>query len=211
MSSHDVLSAKGEGSRRARVFISCGQSKHSSEIETARNIARRLGDMGFLPYIAVEEQSLRGLTENIYRQLSESEYLVFVDFKREKLVPRDQEQGIIDAKGLQNRGSLFSHQELAIASFLGIELLAFQEKGVKPDDGIIRFLQANAIPFSDRELLPSVVADQVRQRGWNPTHGMNLLLNAKPDNRWMRLYREQRSFAASSMSESGTYIATKRP
>jgi len=48
----------------------------------------------------------------------------------------------------------FSHQELAIASYLDIEVLAFQESGVKPLDGILGFLQANAIPFTDRAELP---------------------------------------------------------
>src|SRR6266571_4187938 len=94
---------------RARVFISCGQSKHSDEVETARKIARRLQELGFDPYIAVEEQTLRGLKENIFSQIENSEYFVFVDFKREQLVSNDPPM---------HRGSLFSHQELALASFL---------------------------------------------------------------------------------------------
>jgi hypothetical protein len=74
--------------RRARVFISCGQTKDSDELETAQKIRDRLQELGFDPYIAVEEQTLSGLKENIFRQLQTAEYFVFVDFKRERLLPR---------------------------------------------------------------------------------------------------------------------------
>src|SRR6266566_4900583 len=140
---------------RARVFISCGQSKHSDEVETAQKISRRLQELGFDPYIAVEEQTLRGLKENIFSQIENSEYFVFVDFKREQLVSNDPPM---------HRGSLFSHQELALASFLDIPVLAFQETRVRPSDGILRFLQANCIPFTDRHLLANVIADAVQER-----------------------------------------------
>jgi hypothetical protein len=141
---------------RARVFISCGQSKQSDEVEVAHRISERLEAEGFAPYVAVEEQTLVGLTENIFGRLRNSEYFVFVDFMRERLGTTE-----------WHRGSLFSHQELAIAAFLNIDaIIAFQEKGVKTDDGMLRFLQANAEPFTDRYHLPSVVADFVRKRGW---------------------------------------------
>jgi hypothetical protein len=150
---------KGQVSEpRARVFISCGQAKESDEVQVASRIASRLEELGFDPYIAVQEQTLRGIKENIFGQLSNSEYFIFVDFKRDRLGSKEPPL---------HRGSLFSHQELAVASYLDISVLALQESGVKQDDGILRFLQANAIPFTDRHLLPNVIADQVRQRGWN--------------------------------------------
>lgn len=142
---------------RAKVFISCGQRRDSDEINTAHRIAERLREMGYDPYIAVEEQTLRGLKENLFSQLSTSEYMVFVDFKREQL-----------DSGPTHRGSLFCHQELAIASFLDIPLVAFQEIGVKKDDGILKFLQGNCILFGDRHTLPSVIADTITQRRWSP-------------------------------------------
>jgi len=154
-------------SRRARVFISCGQTKDSDELETAQKIRDRLQELGFEPYIAVEEQTLSGLKENLFPRLRDYEYFVFVDFKREKLVPRGK-TGLVWSPKLQHRGSLFSHQELALASFLDLPLLAFREKGVKEDDGILRFLQANATPFTDRNLLPSVIAAEVQRRRWSP-------------------------------------------
>jgi hypothetical protein len=157
---------------RARVFISCGQTKYSTELETAEKIRGRLQDLGFDSYIAVEEQTLRGLKENIFRQLETSEYFVFVDFKREQLT-------LVTGTGSgepTHRGSLFSHQELAVASYLDIPLLASQEKGVRKDDGILRFLQANAIEFTDRNLLPNVIADEVQRRKWNATARKELVL-----------------------------------
>lgn len=155
---------------RARVFISCGQSKETDEEQIAHRISERLIALGFDPYVAVEEQTLRGLTENIFEQLRKSEYFVFVDFKRELL------------SGTRvHRGSLFSHQELAIASFLDINtIVAFQETGVKTDDGMLRFLQMNAVQFTDRHTLPNVVADTIHQRGWEPNWRNELVLEREP-------------------------------
>ncbi len=163
--------------RRARVFISCGQTKHSAELETAHKIRERLYGLGFDPYIAVEEQTLSGLKENIFRHLRDAEYFVFVDFKREELIPRGYgKMRLLLSHELQHRGSLFSHQELALASYLDLPLLAFQENGVKTDDGVLRFLQANATTFTDRDLLPNVIADEVQRRGWNPRSQRELVL-----------------------------------
>jgi hypothetical protein len=165
---------------RSRVFISCGQQKGTDEVEIAQEIAQKLEKEGFEPYIAVEEQTLKGLKENIFRILSESEYLIFIDFKRERLYRENNDTGKhresffsrFKRKRLdtgKHRGSLFSHQELAIATFLDIEALLFREKDVKGDDGILKFIQANAIEFSDRDLLPDKVIAKIKERRWDST------------------------------------------
>jgi len=152
---------------RARVFISCGQSKSSDEVSIASQIKDRLYGLGYDPYVAVQEQTLRGLKENIFEQLGKSEYFVFVDFKRDLLV---------ESSGI-HRGSLFSHQELAIASYLDIPVLAFQESGVKTDDGILRFIQANPLEFRDRHTLANVIADKISQSTiWDPRWRNELVL-----------------------------------
>lgn len=156
---------------KAKVFISCGQNRNSNEVEIAHRIAERLITLGFDYYIAVEEQSLRGLKENIFAQLESSEYFVFIDFKRERIFTR-----LFDLAQQKHRGSLFTHQELSIASYLDLPLLAFQEKGVQREDGIMRFLQGNSIEFSDRHLLPSVIADEVQRREWKPNWKNELVL-----------------------------------
>jgi hypothetical protein len=47
--------------RRATVFISCGQAKGTDEEATASAVASRLRELGFDAYIAVQEQTLRGI------------------------------------------------------------------------------------------------------------------------------------------------------
>jgi len=157
---------------RARVFISCGQSKETEELTIANQIAEKLDEMGFEPYVAVGEQSLKGVKDNIFKRLENSEYFLFIDFKRERLFKED--DNFVDTGA--HRGSIFSHQELAIATFKDYEVLAFQEEGVKKDDGILRFIQANCIPFSDRKGLPAIVADRVRERKWDSNWRNELLI-----------------------------------
>lgn len=152
---------------RAKVFISCGQKRGSNEVEVAHRIVERISKLGYDPYIAVEEQTLRGVNENIFGQLETSEYFIFIDFKREPIITNDEQIC---------RGSLFCHQELALASYLGIPIVAFQEKGVKQEDGLMDFLQGNSIPFTDRHLLPNVIADTIQQRGWDPNWKNQLYL-----------------------------------
>jgi hypothetical protein len=130
----------------ARVFISCGQRKGTDEVQVARDIEAEFRKLGFDPYVAVEEQTLRGITENIFRQIETSEYFVFIDFKREHIPDRN-----------ACRGSLFSHQELALATYLGLPIIAFREKGVIPEDGIMGVLQGNSYDFTDRHFLKDVV------------------------------------------------------
>ena len=172
---------------RARVFISCGQRKNidylttitkenlnlmTPEFEIAQQISHELTELGFEPYVALEQQRLQGVKEAIFEKLRNSEYFLFIDFKREGLF----KEGQLNLESGECRGSPFSHQELAIATFQGLEVLAFQETGVKKDDGILKFIQANCIPFSDRKKLPSIVASEV-QKKWKPKWRNELTLN----------------------------------
>jgi len=156
---------------RAKVFISCGQMRGSGEEETAQKIGERLYQLGYDPYIAVAEQTLKGIKENIFTQLETSEYFIFIDFKREK---------IMDKQDNVHRGSLFSHQELALASYLDLPLIAFQESGVKKEDGIMRFLQGNSIEFTDHHLLPDTIAGMLQKNGWGPHWKNQLQLERDP-------------------------------
>src|SRR5215469_2191321 len=152
----------------ARVFISCGQNTRTDEERIAREIGLRLQELGYYPYIAIQEQTLRGLKDNIFEKLRESEYFVFIDFKREEL----------DRKSPpEHRGSLFSHQELSIAAYLDKPSLILQESGIRVRDGILFCLQANIeSPFTDRSYLPHIIADKVQRRGWSPNWRNDLIL-----------------------------------
>jgi hypothetical protein len=154
----------------ARIFISCGQCKDTDEVQVAKDIEAEFRKLGFDPYVAVEEQTLRGITENIFRQIETSEYFVFIDFKREHVPDMN-----------ACRGSLFSHQELALAAYLGLPIIAFRERGVIPEDGLMGVLQGNSYPFTDRHFLKDVVIKKAAELGWIPERQNELLLNRKED------------------------------
>ena len=138
---------------KARVFISCGQATEP-ERQAADAIAEELRQRGFDPYVAVQERSLRGLKENLFARLADSEYFLFVDFKREQLEGSS-----------EYRGSLFSHQELAIASYLDLQFTGFRQEGVKLE-GVLRFLQGNCVTFKSPNELPSLVRQEMQKLGW---------------------------------------------
>jgi hypothetical protein len=155
---------------KTRIFISCGQRKYTDEAELALKIAEQLKD-DFDPYVAVVEQSVRGLRENIFNQLRTSEYFLFIDFKREEVLGSGQSISPNGIKGQERiyRGSLFTHQELAIASYLDLETLAFHEKGIAEADGMRGIMQLNSELFSNRQDLPDKVVARVREKwtaGW---------------------------------------------
>jgi hypothetical protein len=153
---------------KARIFVSCGQNRESAELEFAGRIAQLLENLGFDPYIALSEQTLRGVKENIFARLSESEYFLFIDFCRE-LLPNN-----------FHRGSVFCHQELAIAAYLNKEVIAFQEQGISRLEGIMSFLQANSIEFNNRETLISRIEHEVKSR-WNNTWRNELQIQRDPN------------------------------
>lgn len=168
---------------KARVFISCGQQKGTSEIRLAELIAARIQDNGFEPYIATAQQSLRGLKENIFQKLSQSEYIIFIDLKRERLYTLS--KGKYKDTG-KYRGSLFSNQELALATFLeDIKCLAFQEKGVKSDDGILKFIQANCCGFTKRkdlsDLVDSMLSAKLKSGEWSNNWRNELVIERDKD------------------------------
>ena len=59
---------------QARVFISCGQRPEARETEVAAAVATALANEGFSPYVAVRQQTLQGLKENIFEKIEEAEY-----------------------------------------------------------------------------------------------------------------------------------------
>jgi len=155
---------------KARVFVSCGQNKDSNEPQIADGVAKVLDELGFDPYVAVRERTLRGVIQNIFSRLAESEYFILIDFKRELLASSD-----------EYRGSPFCHQELALATYLEKRVLVFQEQGVRKFDGIIQFLQANAITFRNRADVPLLVRTAVLEENWNANWRDELTLSRLSD------------------------------
>lgn len=151
---------------RAKVFLSCGQ-RTGFERKISNEIAIKLEELGFEPYIAIKQQSLSSLRENIYRQLETSDYYLFIDFAREELHDSDDD---INPTNLENnkkckyRGSLFAHQELAIASFLDLPILAFQEEGIKKLDGLMSALQVNSVSFKKDDQLCKFFISKINEK-----------------------------------------------
>ncbi|MFZ0892651.1 MAG: hypothetical protein WB782_07055 [Thermoplasmata archaeon] len=100
-------------SDKARVFISCGQGSEK-EREIASKTRIGLERNGFAVYVGVETHSSNGLNENIFRYLETSEYVVFIEFPKDRADFHE---------------SIFSHQELAIASYVKADLLPFLPEG----------------------------------------------------------------------------------
>jgi hypothetical protein len=149
----------------ARVFISCGQRE--GERDVAQAVAGWLTGKGFQPYVALEAQSIQDVNTSIIGELRRSDYYIFIDFRRDPLSGADEGQF---------RGSLFSHQELAIAYTMGFEYaLFFREKGVKLE-GMCAYIASNATPFEERSSLPELIADAVELRGWSKEYSRNLIV-----------------------------------
>jgi hypothetical protein len=143
--------------QKAKIFISCGQ-KTNSERNIAHKIEAKLISLGFDTYLAIEQHTLRGLKENIFKHLTDSEYYLFVDFRREQVNTSN-----------KFRGSLYTNQELAIASYLEKEVITFQQKGILHIDGMLSSLQLNPIEFNNKEKhnLPGLIEQQIKTSGWS--------------------------------------------
>lgn len=178
-----------EPARKAKLFLSCGQNSSFGEPEWAKQVESKLTELGFEVFYAVEERNGRSLTENIFAELREADYYLFIDFKREELVQRRQRSKSNAALGKPPklfRGSLFSHQEFAIACFQGLEILAFREVGVEPLTGVIGVVMANSISFQHRAELPNKVYEEVlrklKENEWSKTSQNRLQITAAQDN-----------------------------
>lgn len=123
--------------RNARVFISCGQ-RDEREKSVGEAVRKYFKALDFDPYFAERVHSPEALTEHIFSNLRESEYFIFIDFRRDKLCR---------SKG-KYRGSLFVNQEIAIAAFLKIPTLGFYERGTIRE-GILNCQIFNPFPFTD--------------------------------------------------------------
>ena len=157
--------------RNARVFISCGQ-RDKREINIGKAVWEYFKNRDFEAYFAERVHSPEGLTEHIFSNLKESEYFVFIDFKRERL----------SKSKCKHRGSLFVSQEIAIATFLKISGLGFCENGIKRE-GILNYQIMNAFPFAkDSEIIAKL---QEETKDWDKTsvNELNIIYNAAHDSK----------------------------
>lgn len=158
---------------RSKVFISSGQRKE--ELRVAKQIGKMLRSRGFKFFIAKDVQSIPEINSGIIRELKDSDCYLFVNFCREKL-----------ANG-KFRGSLFSHQEFAIAYALKFEdkILVVNQKGVERE-GLLRYFGCNSVEFSGYRDCVAVVRRALKRTNWSPDYSRRLQAGKTHVSRGMR-------------------------
>ncbi|MCK4391783.1 hypothetical protein KAX17_02655 [Candidatus Bipolaricaulota bacterium] len=152
----------------ATVFLSCGQRE--GEKLLAHKIQTMIeSDLKFER--CYNADSVQGFDDvmSITERLAESDYFLFIDFKREGPIPV----------------SVFTHQEFALARAWGIEnMLAFIEEGLDPrENGMLAYVLAHPTKFK-REELVAMVKRQIKAKGWRDDYSRSLVatkLDAKDD------------------------------
>jgi hypothetical protein len=148
-----------------KIFVSCGQASEE-ERDAAAELKKWLRDQGFHPYVAIQAQSIQDVNTAIISELKASDYYIFIDFPREHLHN--------NPDGLQ-RGSLFTHQELAIAYILGFEKVLFLRYKNNKLEGLLRYMASNAIIFSTPKEAIEKVKSSIIERRWNPDYTRHLI------------------------------------
>lgn len=141
----------------AVVFLSCGQ--RPGERELAREIQQMI-EREFRPMKCYNADSRQGFEDmmSITEHLARADYYIFIDFKRDDVVPI----------------SVFTHQEFALARGWQItEMLAFQEKGLR-SYGMLSYVLAHPTEF-ERHTLVAQVRTEIARKGWNANYSRNLL------------------------------------
>jgi hypothetical protein len=157
----------------AKVFISCGQAT-SSERAAAAEIEKWFSDRGFEPYVAIQAQSLADVNSGIIDKLKAADYYVFVDFRRERLIPT---VGFINPlRSYPYRGSLFTNQELAAVFILQFEKAIFLRQDGVEVNGLMRYMGSNATIFRNTQEIAALVAEHATNRSWQPTYTRHLEL-----------------------------------
>jgi hypothetical protein len=144
---------------KSRVFVSCGQRPREQDV--ARALCIVLDRRGFEAYLAINAQTILEINSGIIGELKNSDCYLFVNFCRE---PINQE----------HRGSLFSHQELAIAYALGFErILVVNQRGVL-SEGMLHYIGINTECFEGFDDCCAVVERALDRSGWTPDYSRRL-------------------------------------
>jgi hypothetical protein len=178
-----------------RVFISCGQAT-DEERTAARSIAELLQAEGFAPYVATQVQTILDLNGEVILELKKSDYYLFINFRREPL-----------GRG-EFRGSLFAHQELAIAYSLGFDKMLFLNQAGVRSEGMLRYIISNVPEFKTCADVQNAVKRAVRSAGWVPSYSRNLFVHGI---RWGPVVRYRDHTGESPVSVLYADIVNGRP
>lgn len=150
----------------SKIFLSCGQ--HGNELTIARKIKSELVRRGFEVHVALDVQSIPEINSGIIGELKNSDFYLFINFCRESIGK--------DKRGqVEYRGSLFSHQEFAIAYALGFDdkILVVNQKGAKKE-GLLKYFGCNTEEFSDPDDCVVVVQHALNRANWQSDYSRRL-------------------------------------
>jgi hypothetical protein len=137
------------------VFLSCGQNDRELQIADKVRQILEAPPFGLNLFVARATNTLYSLNDDVLTRLAYADYFLFVNFHRK-------------VDGFP--GSLYSHQELAMALALGHRRLLVYSEVDAPNLGIIQFMVQNRPNFStDEELLGLIEADVEREQ-WRPDY-----------------------------------------
>jgi hypothetical protein len=124
-----------------------------------------LRGLGFDPYVAAQVQSILDLNGEIIGELKRSDFFLFIDFRREEV------------EADQWRGSLFTHQEAAIAYSLGFQKMLFlRQRGVR-SEGMLAYIVSNVPCFDRHADVVQSARQAIFQAGWVPAYSRNLIVS----------------------------------
>jgi hypothetical protein len=123
-----------------------------------------LRSKGFSPYVATQIQTLLDLNGEILQELKQADFFFLINFRREQLVDSD-----------ECRGSLFAHQEFAIAYALGFEkMLLLSQTGVRCE-GMLAFIVSNTPRFENHSEALDAARRAIESARWDPSYSRNLI------------------------------------
>jgi hypothetical protein len=137
------------------VFLSCGQN--DDELVIAERIKSLLEapPFGLHVFIARSTNNMHSLNNDVMTNLEYADYVLFVNFHRNTL-------------GFP--GSVYAHQELAMALALGHRNLLLYSAAGAPTAGVIGFMVQNRRPFTSTDELLDQVREDATMEGWSSTY-----------------------------------------
>lgn len=156
---------------RAKIFLSCGQAAQD-EKEFAQKLKVELESekYNFQVFVAIAENTIKDLDKELLDHLKISDYFLCINFRREIISD-------IYSKQCSYRGSLYTNQEIAMASAVGFtseNMLIFSQKGIDRD-GLLRTLVTNNCDFSDNNELWNLIVNKIKV--WDYRYSRCLLVS----------------------------------
>jgi len=152
------------GPKQGLVFISCGQFT-PAEIKLGRDLAATIDELTeFQGYFAENQNSLEGLSRNIFDALNRCCGFIAVMHRRGE---------VSSPTGEHTRGSVWVEQEIAIAAFLkqsqghDLEVAAYIQQGIKRE-GVRDQLHLNPVEFESEAEIVVHLRRRIEEGLFNP-------------------------------------------